>query len=68
MLCLYDLSRFSPEAVINAVVTHPVVLVGDRIVDNPWFVPPDPAPDDHGCCDESRPTMDDIRAMINHHG
>jgi MEDS: MEthanogen/methylotroph, DcmR Sensory domain len=29
VLCLYDLSRFSPEAVIEAVMTHPVVHVGD---------------------------------------
>ena len=49
VLCLYDLSRFSAEAVVNAVMTHPVVLVGDRVVANPWYVPPDdlPAVDDH---------------------
>ena len=41
VLCLYDLSRFSAEAVADAVMTHPVVLVGDRVVANPWYVPPD---------------------------
>lgn len=66
VLCLYDLSRFCPETVIDAVVTHPVLLIGDRIVDSPWYLPADDALD--GCCDQRRPTMHDISAMVNHHG
>jgi hypothetical protein len=66
VLCLYDLSRFECEAIINAVVTHPVVVVGDRIVDNPWYV----APHSYLALDEHddgprRPTMQDIDDMIN---
>ena len=66
VLCLYDLSRFSPDAVINAVMTHRVVLVGDRVVDNPWYVPPDHLPtiDDHSTPDPPRPTVRDISDLV----
>ena len=66
VLCLYDLSRFAPDAVINAVMTHRVVLVGDRAVDNPWYVPPDhlAAIDDHRTPDPPRPTVRDISDLV----
>ena len=67
VLCLYDLSRFSPEAVINAVMTHPVVLVGDRVVNNPWYLPPDDVPrvDDDTTASWTRPTPQDISDLVN---
>jgi hypothetical protein len=66
VLCLYDLSRFSAEAVADAVMTHPVVLVGDRVVANPWYVPPDDflAVDDHDTWCLLRPTVQDISDLV----
>jgi hypothetical protein len=58
VLCLYDLSRFSAEAVVDAVMTHPVLLVGERVVDNPWYVHPDDDRRPH------RPTVDDISDLV----
>ena len=41
VLCLYDLDLFSGEVVINIVKTHPQVLVGGIVVENPYYVGPD---------------------------
>ena len=41
VLCLYDLDLFSGEVVINIVKTHPQVLVGGILVENPYYVGPD---------------------------
>jgi MEDS: MEthanogen/methylotroph, DcmR Sensory domain len=41
VLCLYDLDLFSGEVVINVVKTHPQVLVGGILVENPYYVGPD---------------------------
>ena len=66
VLCLYDLSRFSPDAVVNAVMTHRVILVGDRVVANPWYVPPDhlPAVEDHHRPTPPRPTVRDLSDLV----
>jgi hypothetical protein len=67
VLCLYDLSRFSSDEIIDAVVAHPVVLVGDRVIENPWYLPPDEyrVGGDPGR-QRDRPTMDDIDGLISH--
>lgn len=41
VLCLYDLDLFSGEVVINIVKTHPQVLVGGILVENPYYIEPD---------------------------
>lgn len=66
VLCLYDLSRFSAETIVNAVMTHPVLLVGDRVVANPWYVPLDdlPAVKDHDRPSPPRPTVRDIDDLV----
>jgi hypothetical protein len=66
VLCLYDLSRFSAEVVANAVMTHPVVLVGDRVVVNPWYVAPDDlaAVEDGDKPNPPRPTVRDISDLV----
>jgi hypothetical protein len=41
VICTYDLSKFSARVVMDAMRTHPVVIVGGLLHENPFFVPPD---------------------------
>jgi hypothetical protein len=41
ILCLYDLERFSGEVLVDILKTHPKVLVGGTVVENPYYVEPD---------------------------
>jgi MEDS: MEthanogen/methylotroph, DcmR Sensory domain len=40
VVCVYDLSIFSAEFVIDVMRTHPMVLVGGTLYENPFFVTP----------------------------
>ena len=40
-LCLYDLARCSGELIMDVLRTHPKVLLGGMIVDNPYYLEPD---------------------------
>ena len=41
MICAYDLSKFDASVVMDALRTHPVVIIGGLLQENPFFVPPD---------------------------
>ena len=41
LICAYDLSKFSASVIVDIVRTHPVVLIGGVLQENPFFVPPD---------------------------
>jgi hypothetical protein len=41
VICAYDLSKFSASVVMDALRTHPVVIIGGVLQENPFFVPPD---------------------------
>jgi hypothetical protein len=41
VICAYDLSRFGASVVMDALRTHPVVIVAGFLQENPFFVPPD---------------------------
>ena len=41
VICAYDLSKFGSSIVIDALRTHPVVIIGGLLHENPFFVPPD---------------------------
>jgi hypothetical protein len=41
ILCLYDLDRFSGEVLVDVLATHPKLLVGGTILDNPYHLEPD---------------------------
>jgi hypothetical protein len=41
VICAYDLSKFPASVVMDALRTHPVVLIGGLLHENPFFVPPD---------------------------
>ena len=39
-MCVYDLNRFGGRAVMDVLSTHPMVVMGDRIYENPYYVDP----------------------------
>jgi hypothetical protein len=41
VICTYDLSKFSASVVMDVMRTHPVVIIGEVLQENPFFVPPD---------------------------
>src|SRR6201987_5090732 len=41
VICTYDLSKFSAGVVMEIMRTHPVVIIGEVLQENPFFVPPD---------------------------
>lgn len=41
VVCTYDLSRFGAEVVMDIMRTHPMVLIGGVLQENPFYVPPD---------------------------
>jgi hypothetical protein len=41
VVCTYDLNRFSASVVMDILRTHPMVIVGGILQDNPFYVPPD---------------------------
>lgn len=40
ILCMYDLTRFSGDVIIDMLKTHPRVLLNGSIFDNPYYVSP----------------------------
>ena len=41
VICAYDLSRFGASTVMYALRTHPVVIIGGFLQENPFYVEPD---------------------------
>ncbi|HEY1577088.1 MAG TPA: MEDS domain-containing protein [Terracidiphilus sp.] len=41
VICTYNLTKFGGDAVIDILRTHPMVIVGGILHQNPFFVPPD---------------------------
>ena len=41
VVCTYDLTKFGASVVMDALRTHPVVIIGGLLQENPFFVPPD---------------------------
>ncbi len=41
VICVYDLAKFGGHIVIDVLRTHPMVLIGGVIQENPFFQPPD---------------------------
>jgi hypothetical protein len=40
VICAYDLSKFGARTVVYALRTHPVVIVGGLLQENPFYVDP----------------------------
>ena len=41
LMCVYDINQFSGRAIMDVLATHPVVLMGDRIYENPYYTEPE---------------------------
>jgi len=41
VVCTYDLSKFSAPVVMDIMRTHPQVILGGLLQENPFYVPPD---------------------------
>ncbi|HST01262.1 MAG TPA: MEDS domain-containing protein, partial [Usitatibacter sp.] len=40
LMCVYDVNKFSGKAVMDVLATHPMVVMNDRIYENPYYVEP----------------------------
>ena len=41
IICVYDLAKFGGNAVIDIMRTHPMIIIGGILQQNPFFVPPE---------------------------
>ncbi|HEX6105109.1 MAG TPA: MEDS domain-containing protein [Gemmatimonadales bacterium] len=41
VVCVYDLARFSGDVVIDMIRTHPMIIIGGILQENPFYVPPE---------------------------
>ncbi len=41
VICVYDLARFGGDVVIDMIRTHPMVIIGGLLQENPFYVPPE---------------------------
>ena len=44
LMCLYDISELQPGTVTDLVSTHPLVVLGDKVVENELYVPEEGRP------------------------
>jgi hypothetical protein len=40
VICVYDLAKFGGDTVIDMMRTHPMIIIGGILQENPFFVPP----------------------------
>jgi MEDS: MEthanogen/methylotroph, DcmR Sensory domain len=41
VICVYDLAKFGGDAVIDIMRTHPMIVIGGFLQQNPFYVPPE---------------------------
>jgi hypothetical protein len=41
VICAYDLTKFTGDIIMDVLRTHPTILVGGILQENPFFIPPD---------------------------
>ena len=41
VICVYDTAKFGGDVIMDILRTHPMVIVGGALRENPFFVPPD---------------------------
>jgi hypothetical protein len=41
VICVYDLAKFGGETVIDIMRTHPMIIIGGSLQQNPFFAPPE---------------------------
>jgi hypothetical protein len=40
VICVYDLAKFGGDTVVDIIRTHPMIIIGGILQQNPSFVPP----------------------------
>ena len=40
-LCQFDARKFKPKTLREMIIVHPLVVIGDRVCHNPYYVPPE---------------------------
>lgn len=40
LMCVYDINQFSGRAVMDILSTHPMVILGHRLYENPYYIEP----------------------------
>jgi hypothetical protein len=41
VICVYDLAKFGADVVIDIMRTHPMIIIGGILQENPFYIPPD---------------------------
>jgi hypothetical protein len=41
IICVYDLAKFGGDTVVDIMRTHPMIIIGGILLQNPFFVPPE---------------------------
>lgn len=41
ILCMYELDRFSGQILVDSLKTHPKILIGGMVLENPYYLDPD---------------------------
>jgi hypothetical protein len=41
VICVYDLARFGGDTIVDIMRTHPMVIIGGILQQNPFFIPPE---------------------------
>jgi hypothetical protein len=41
VICVYDIAKFNGAVILDILRTHPMVIIGGTLQENPFFVPPD---------------------------
>lgn len=41
VICCYNLTRFTADVIVDVIRTHPMVIIGGLLRENPFFVPPE---------------------------
>ena len=40
VVCVYDLAKFGGDTVVDIIRTHPMIIIGGILQQNPFFLPP----------------------------
>ena len=41
VICTYDLTQFTGDVVVDVMRTHPMIIIGGILQENPFYVPPE---------------------------
>jgi len=66
-ICQYDRRRFNPEIIKGVVMTHPLLVRGDRVYENFYYIPPDDFLSQKRSEREVQYWLDNIKESERHH-